>query len=116
MTVLPLPHRRTVRNAPLNGDVLAARIRDGRAPAVVGPQPAHGHRCTMCGRRPRSGRLFEIVTDTVADQGVQIGIGRCHRHHLGRALRALLAREQALHDPTRAAGIARIEQALQRIG
>ncbi|MGO9581543.1 MAG: hypothetical protein ACLP36_01915 [Acidimicrobiales bacterium] len=115
MTTLPLPHRRTVRNAPRNAQVLAERIRDGNAPAVVGPQPARGETCTMCGRTPPSGQLFEIVTDSAADHGVRIGIGRCHRHHLGRALRTLLARERALRDPARATGIARLEQALQQL-
>jgi hypothetical protein len=115
MTVIPLPHRGTVYNASVNADALAERIRDGNAPAIVGPQPAHGERCTICGRTPPSRRLYEIVTDTVANLGVRIGIGRCHHHYLLRALRALLARDRALHDPARAVGIARLERAIQQI-
>jgi hypothetical protein len=116
MTVIPLPHRRTVRNASRNGTALAKLIRDGRAPSIIGRQPAHGERCAMCGRTPPSGTLFHIVVDSVTDEAVLVGVGVCHRRYLGRALRALLAQEQALNDPARAAGILRLQQAIQVIG
>lgn len=116
MTITPLPHRRTTSNAMRRAIALAERIRDGRAPAIVGRQPANGKRCTMCGRRPPSGTLFQIVVDSVTDEGVMLGFGVCHHRYLGRALRALLAREQALNNPARAAGILRLQQAIQAIG
>ncbi len=95
--------------------VIAELIRDGRTPAHNGRQSANSERCTMCVRTPPSDQLYQIVLDTMADTGLLIGIGACHRRYLGRALRALLARERSRVDPARAGGIARLEEAIRAI-
>jgi hypothetical protein len=115
MTALTLPSPRTVRNARRNAPALAELIRDGRTPAYNGRQSANGERCAMCGRTPPSDQLYQVVIDSIADTGVFIGIGVCHRRYLGRALRALLARERSLNDPARADGIARLEEAIRAV-
>jgi hypothetical protein len=118
MQVISLPNRRTPRNSPSRGAAVAVHIRDGANISYPGLQHSPNERCTMCGRPPRAPRrqLFCIKLDTINDRGVLLGVGVCHRRILGNAIRRLIAREQAFNDPTRAAGILRLQDALVVLG
>jgi hypothetical protein len=105
MPVVTLPYRRTVRNAPLNAAEAAKLILNNRNARVCGRSAAEGLRCCMCGRKPPSDHLFEIILDPVADTKLRIGVGRCHGHHLAAALGDLLRQERAGRHPDRDARI-----------
>ena len=70
---------------------VARRIRDNDSAKIAGIRPAHGESCSFCNRKPPSNRLFEIVLDPIADEGVRIGIDVCARRYLRAALAKLLA-------------------------
>ena len=61
MPVVTLPYPRTVRNAPLNAAEAAKLILNHRNARVCWPSGAEGLRCCMCGRKPPSDQLFEII-------------------------------------------------------
>lgn len=56
---------------------VARRIRDNDSAKIAGIRPAHGESCSFCNRKPPSNRLFEIVLDPIADEGVRIGMTLC---------------------------------------
>lgn len=115
MPVVTLPYRRTVRNATLNAAEAAKVILNHRNARVCGRSAAQGLRCCMCGRKPPSDRLFEIILDPVADTRLRIGVGRCHGHHLADALQVLLCQERAGQHPDRAARVQHLESILQQL-
>jgi len=94
MPLIDLPHPPTVHNAPANAAAIAMHmLRDAVNIRFNGRVKVDGGRCMMCGRKPPSDELIEIVLDSSQDSRVQIGIGRCYSHHLGTAVRRLLAIE-----------------------
>ena len=115
MPVIDLPHRPTVNNAPANADELAELLRDSSSVGYNGPRSAEGGRCKMCGRKPPSDELYEIVLDPDQDQRVRIGIGRCHAHHVAAAVRRLLAAEERGQHPGREDRIRRLRDALRHL-
>lgn len=116
MPLIDLPHRPTVNNAPANADELAKLLRDSSGVQYNGRQSAEGGRCKMCGRKPPSDELYEIVLDPGQDDRVLIGIGRCHAHHLVAAVRRLLAAEERGQHPNRQVRIRRLREALRHLG
>ncbi|MCE9567663.1 MAG: hypothetical protein K8U57_37150 [Planctomycetes bacterium] len=117
MPVATLPHPRTPRNAPHNARVVAEKIRDGANVTYPGRQHSPNQQCSMCGRAPRGPlhQLFCVELDSVTNDTVLLGVGVCHRRILGAAIRRLIAEEQALNDPARAAGIGRLQAALTQL-
>jgi hypothetical protein len=116
MPVITLPHPRSVQNAPTNGDALAVMMRDSLNPPVfVGPHPAGGDSCTMCGRTPPSDMLYKIIVNTVTDGFVLIGIDVCTTEHLVKAIENLLVAERAGTHRHGASRIRRLENALAAI-
>jgi len=123
MPLIDLPHPPSVRNAPANAAELAVMLRDATHLIFNGRRPAAGGRCKMCGRkpgqkpglRPARDELFEIVIDPSQDSRVQIGIGRCHSHHLAAAVRRLLALEEQGQHPNQAARMQRLREVLRHL-
>ena len=115
MPVVTLAYRRTVRNAPLNGMEAAKLILNHRNARVCGRSAAEALRCCMCGRKPPSDQLFEIILDPVADTKLRIGVGRCHGHHLAAALRDLLRQERAGRRPDLYDRIRHLESMIQQL-
>jgi hypothetical protein len=70
----------------------------------------------MCGRKPPSDSLFEVILDPVADTKLRVGIGRCHGHHLVAALRDLLRQERAGRHPDKDSRIRHLESVIQQFG
>jgi hypothetical protein len=92
-------------------------IRDALNPAIfVGPHPAAGDSCTMCGRTPPSDMLYKIILDIVANEFVLIGIDVCTTEHLLKALNDLLTAERAGAHRHQSVRIRRLEDALAAIG
>ena len=115
MPVVTLPYRQTVRNAAINAMEAAKLSLNHRNSRVCGCGAAEGLRCSICGRKPPSDQLFEIILDPVADTKLRIGIGRCHGHHFAAALRELLRQERAGRHPDRDARIQHLESILQQL-
>ena len=106
MRLIDLPYPPNVHNAPANAIELALLLRDAPCVQFNGRCPAEGVRCKMCGRNPPSGQLFEVVLDPSVDERVRIGIGRCHAHHLGTAVRRLLKLSRmCIHNGTTGFGL-----------
>jgi hypothetical protein len=113
LPVITLTHPRTVDNAQANASALAKMISGAlNMPVFVGPHPANGQSCTMCGRAPPSDMLYKIVVDVINDQFVLIGIDICTTQHLVDALNELLAAEMRNAHRHRSARIRRLEDAL----
>lgn len=116
MPIIDLPHRPTVNNAPANADELATLLRDSADVQYNDRQSAEGGRCKMCGRKPPSDELYEIVLDPGQDERIRIGIGRCHAHHLVAAVRRLLAAEERGQHADRQVRMRRLQEALWHLG
>jgi hypothetical protein len=54
---------------------------------------------SMCGRKPPSDSLFEILIDSAQDAGVRIGFDRCRGDYLLPAVLRLLDRERQKRQP-----------------
>src|SRR5207248_630341 len=115
MRLIALPHRPTVLNARRNACALAEKIRDAADLAIDGHQPAEGCCCSMCCCKPTWDRRVQIRLNAATDEGVRVGFGVCHRRLLLAELRALLAREDALNDPNRAASLNNLRTAIDAI-
>jgi hypothetical protein len=115
MNVIELPNEPSVRNASANANALAIMLRDGANSAIHGRQSSARMACSMCNRRPPSGKLFEIVVDTIRDEGVRLGIGRCHRIYLGAAVRRLIQRELQGNHPEKEERIRRLREVLRQL-
>ena len=113
MNQLTMPASRSVQNARRNAEYIAQRIADSPQVIYSGEGSAENWACTMCGRMPRTGRLFEVVIDVPNDAGVRVGIGVCQTY-LSEALNAEL---HALDpsDPANSVRIKRIGDALGAI-
>lgn len=112
MIVANLPHRPTVYVAKENAEAIARRIRDEDGVEMRGERPAGGLNCSMCNRKPPSGRLFEIRFGP--DEGVRIGIDVCAKRYLRSALERLLRDELNQGHPD-ANRLRRIRNALTHV-
>lgn len=116
MPIISLSQPRTVDNAPANAREVASLILDVLNPPIfVGPYPAAGGSCTMCGRTPPSNKLYKIIVDIGADEFVLIGIDVCTTQHLLKAVSDLLNSERTSTHRHRAARVRRLEDALAAI-